>query len=49
MYYAWRFHGKLPSETYWLPVGEKQVLYSLIRYELEQRSRENRPQGDGES
>jgi hypothetical protein len=40
MYYAWRLHHKLPSEIYWLPVGEQQALYSFIRYELEQRSKE---------
>jgi hypothetical protein len=35
-----------PSDIYWLPVGEKQILYSFIRYELEQRNKENTPEGD---
>jgi len=46
IYYAWRFHHKFPSEIYWLPIGEKQILYSIIRYELEQRSKENSPEGN---
>ena len=48
MYYAWRFHGKYPSEIYWLPVGERNVLYSFIRRELEQRAKEAQPDNGGD-
>ena len=30
-----------PSEIYWIPVGEKMILYSFMRYELQQRVKEN--------
>jgi hypothetical protein len=35
----------MPSEIYWLPIGERKILYSFIRYELEQR-KEDPPEGD---
>jgi len=48
MYYLFRFHHKNPSEIYWLPVGERQILYSFMRYELLQREKENTPPEGGE-
>lgn len=47
MYYLFRFHHMKPAEIYWLPVGERQILYSFMRYELEQRIRENTPEEGG--
>ncbi|WP_199884084.1 hypothetical protein [Anaerosinus massiliensis] len=48
MYALFRFHHKTPSEIYWMPLGERQILYSFMRYELEQRSNENSsPDGGG--
>lgn len=41
MYYLFRFHHKFPSEVYWLKPGEKQIVYSFMKYEIEQRIKEN--------
>jgi len=31
----------IPSKIYWLPAGERMILYSFMRYELQQRKQEN--------
>lgn len=41
MYLLFRFHNIRPSELYWMAPGEKQLLYSLMRQEMDDRKKEN--------
>lgn len=47
MYLAWRFHGKFPNEIYWMPIGERRILYALIAREVEDRNEESNPGNEG--
>lgn len=41
LYLLHRFHHYKPSEIYFMKRGEKQILFSFMRYEIEQRTKEN--------
>lgn len=43
MYYLHRFHHYKPGEIYDTLPGEKQILFAFMKYELEQRIKENSP------
>lgn len=43
MYYLFRFHGYKVSEIKSMKHGERQLLYAMMRYEIDQRIKENTP------
>ena len=42
MYLLFKYKRMLPSEYYWLPLGEKRVLAYFIKREIEERQEEIR-------
>lgn len=47
MYLLFRYHHYEPSKIYWMNQGERQIVYSFMRYEMEQREKENTPDEGG--
>ena len=47
-YYLFRFHHIRPIEFLSMGKNERKILYSFIRYEIEQRVKENTPPDEWE-
>jgi len=42
-YYLFRFHNINPKDFMQMGRNEKKILYAFMRYEMEQRAKENAP------
>jgi len=40
MYLLFKFKGWEPSKYYWLPAGEKRIVRSFMKKEIEERNKE---------